>query len=78
MTIWVLGLTLGTQLVYPILYEPLIHGGPLLPVATAILVARNAAMAWFTVTLARLVWRTLRRTTDSRAHRRREIRGSRP
>ncbi len=76
--IWVLGLTLGTQLVYPILYEPLIHGGPLLPVATAILVARNAAMAWFTVTLARLVWRTLRRTTDSRAHRRREIRGSRP
>ncbi len=71
---WVLGLTLGTQLVYPILYEPLVHGGSLLIPATLVLVARNVAMVWFTAWLVRLVWRTLHRTGSSRADRRRGVR----
>ena len=36
----VLGLTLVTQLVYPILYQPLVHGGSLLLLATIVLVRR--------------------------------------
>lgn len=78
LTFWVLGLTLGTQLVYPVLYEPLIHGGRWLLLATGVLVARNVAVLVFTVVLARVVWQTLRRSRSSRAHRRRRLRGRRP
>ena len=71
LTYWVLGLTLATQLVYPVLYEPLVHGGPWMAVATVILVLRNLAMVVFLVRLVLLVGRTLRRGQTSRAARRR-------
>ncbi len=74
LTYWVLGLTLATQLVYPVLYEPLIHLGGWMPVATAVLVLRNVGMACFTVWLSLLVRRTLRRGQDNRAARRRSQR----
>jgi hypothetical protein len=60
LTIWVLSLTLVTQLVYPILYQPLVHGGALLMLATVVLVLRNLALVAFLVWLAALVWRMLR------------------
>ena len=61
LTVWVLGLTLVTQLVYPILYSPLVHGGALLPLATGVLVVRNIALVGFLVWLSLLVRRTLSR-----------------
>ena len=76
LTYWVLGLTLATQLVYPVLYEPLIHLGGWMPVATAVLVLRNVAMACFVVWLSLLVRRTLRRGQETRASRRRALRAS--
>ena len=60
LTFWVLGLTLVTQLVYPILYSPLVHGGPLLLLATVVLVVRNVALVVFLIWLALLVGRMLR------------------
>ena len=78
LTFWVLGLTLATQFVYPILYEPLVHGGPLLILATIVLVLRNLAMVVFAVWLVLLVRRTLSRGQGTRADRRRAERtGSR-
>jgi hypothetical protein len=78
LTFWVLGLTLATQLVYPVLYEPLVHGGPLLILATIVLVLRNLGMVVFAVWLALLVRRTLRRGQGTRSDRRRTERsGSR-
>ncbi len=78
LTFWVLGLTLATQLVYPVLYEPLVHGGPLMLLATIVLVLRNLGMVVFVVWLALLVRRTLRRGQGTRADRRRAERtGSR-
>jgi hypothetical protein len=77
LTFWVLGLTLATQLVYPVLYEPLVHGGPLLILATTILVLRNVAMVVFLVWLSLVVRRTLLRGQDTRAARRRAGRTSR-
>lgn len=71
---WVLGLTLATQLVYPVLYQPLVHGGPFLALATVVLVLRNLGMVAFTVWLGMLVVRTLGRGVDDRAARRRELR----
>ncbi len=74
---WVLGLTLGTQLVYPILYEPLVHGDDwLMRVATAVLVVRNVAMVGFTAVLVRMVWRMLGAPVvgETRAERRRRLR----
>ena len=59
-TLGVLALTLVTQLVYPILYQPLVHGGPLLVLATLVLVVRNIALVVFLVWLALVVRRTLR------------------
>jgi hypothetical protein len=63
----VLGLTLVTQLVYPIMYPPLVHGGPLLLLATVVLVLRNVALVAFLIWMALLVGRTLRagRTTSA-------------
>ena len=63
----VLGITLVTQLVYPIMYQPLVHGGPLLMLATIVLVLRNVALVAFLIWLALLVGRTLRagRTTSA-------------
>ena len=55
----VLALTLVTQLVYPVLYQPLVHGGPLLLLATVVLVVRNLALVAFLVWLGVLVWRML-------------------
>lgn len=55
----VLALTLVTQLVYPVLYQPLVHGGPLLLLATVVLVVRNLALVVFLVWLGVLVWRML-------------------
>jgi hypothetical protein len=49
-----------TQLVYPILYQPLVHGGALLMLATIVLVIRNVALVAFLVWLALLVRRVLR------------------
>ena len=60
MTWCVLGLTLVTQLVYPILYQPLVHGGDLLLLATIVLVVRNVALVGFLVWLGLLVRRMLR------------------
>jgi hypothetical protein len=60
LTFWVLGLTLVTQLVYPILYQPLVHGGRLLVLATIVLVVRNLALVGFLVWLVLLVRRMLR------------------
>ena len=57
---FVLGLTLVTQLVYPIMYQPLVHGGPLLLLATVVLVLRNVALVAFLIWLALLVGPTLR------------------
>jgi hypothetical protein len=71
LTFWVLALTLATQLVYPVLYEPLVHGGPLLVLATIVLVLRNLGLVVFVVWLALLVRRTLRRGQGTRAERRR-------
>lgn len=67
LTFGVLGITLVTQLVYPILYSPLVHGGPLLLLVTIVLVVRNVALVVFLVWLALLVWRMLRggRTVDA-------------
>ena len=62
-------MTLTTLL--PLLYEPLVHGGPWMAVATVILVLRNLAMVVFLVRLVLLVGRTLRRGQTSRAARRR-------
>lgn len=75
---WVLGLTLATQFVYPIMYEPLVHGGWLMGPATAVLVARNLAMLVFTALLVRTVWRTLEAPTvgETRTERRRRLRRS--
>jgi hypothetical protein len=56
----VLGLTLVTQLVYPILYQPLVHGGSLLLLATIVLVVRNVALVGFLIWLGLLVRRMLR------------------
>lgn len=53
----VLALTLVTQLVYPILYEPLVKGGPLLLLATIVLVIRNIALVVFLIWLTLLVRR---------------------
>ncbi len=61
----VLGLTLVTQLVYPIMYPPLVHGGPLLLLATVVLVLRNVALVAFLIWMALLVGRTLRGRTAS-------------
>ncbi|MBI4899339.1 MAG: hypothetical protein HY829_02550 [Actinobacteria bacterium] len=55
----VLALTLVTQLVYPILYQPLIHGGPLLLLATTMLVVRNVALVVFLAWVLVLVGRML-------------------
>lgn len=78
LTYWVLGLTLATQLVYPVLYEPLVHGGRLMMLATIVLVLRNLGMVVFAVWLALMVGRTLRRGRGTRAERRRAQRmGSR-
>jgi len=60
MTWCVLGLTLVTQLVYPILYQPLVHGGDLLLLATIVLVVRNVALVGFLIWLGLLVRRMLR------------------
>jgi hypothetical protein len=60
LTFSVLSLTLVTQLVYPILYQPLVHGGALLMLATIVLVIRNVALVAFLVWLALLVRRMLR------------------
>jgi len=56
-----------TQLVYPLMYQPLVHGGPLLMLATIVLVLRNVALVAFLIWLALLVGRTLRagRTTSA-------------
>ena len=59
LTLSVLCLTLVTQLVYPILYQPLVHGGALLMLATIVLVIRNVALVVFLVWLALLVRRML-------------------
>ncbi len=56
----VLGLTLVTQLVYPILYPPLVHGGALLPLATMVLALRNVALVGFLIWLALLIRRMFR------------------
>jgi hypothetical protein len=77
LTYWVLGLTLATQLVYPVLYEPLVHGGSLLVLATIILVLRNIGMVVFLVWQILLVRRTLLRGQDTRAARRRSERTAR-
>jgi len=63
----VLGITLVTQLVYPIMYQPLVHGGPLLLLATVVLVLRNVALLAFLIWLALLVGRTLRAGRTSSA-----------
>ncbi len=59
LAVFVLALTLVTQLVYPILYQPLVHGGPLLLLATSVLVVRNVALvvflAWLVVLVVRMV-----------------------
>ncbi|HSN10810.1 MAG TPA: glycosyltransferase family 87 protein [Propionibacteriaceae bacterium] len=55
----VLALTLVTQLVYPVLYQPLVHGGPFLLLATVVLAVRNLALVAFLVWLGVLVWRML-------------------
>ena len=60
LTACVLGLTLVTQLVYPILYQPLVHGGALLLLATIVLVLRNVGLVFFLLWLAILVRRMLR------------------
>jgi hypothetical protein len=67
LTFCVLGLTLVTQLVYPILYQPLVHGGALLMLATIVLVIRNVALVGFLIWLTFLVHRMLRsgRTDDA-------------
>jgi hypothetical protein len=62
----VLGLTLVTQLVYPILYQPLVHGGSLLLLATIVLVVRNVALVGFLVWLGLLVRRMLRSSESVR------------
>ncbi|HOB06267.1 MAG TPA: glycosyltransferase family 87 protein [Propionibacteriaceae bacterium] len=76
---WILGLTLATQLVYPIMYEPLVHGGWLMGPATAVLVLRNVAMVVFTGLLLRTVWRSLGSPVigETRAERRRRLRRTR-
>lgn len=73
---WVLGLTLATQLVYPIMYEPLVHGGWLMGPATAVLVARNLAMVVFTALVTAAVWQMLGSPVigETRAERRRRLR----
>jgi hypothetical protein len=55
----VLALTLVTQLVYPVLYQPLVHGGPLLLLATTMLVIRNVALVVFLAWVLVLVGRML-------------------
>ncbi len=73
---WVLGLTLATQFVYPILYEPLVHGGWLMGPATAVLVGRNIAVVVFAGLVVRTVWRMLGAPVvgETRAERRRRLR----
>ncbi len=73
---WILGLTLATQLVYPIMYEPLVHGGWLMGAASAVLVGRNIAMVIFAVLVVGLTWRLLSSPVvdETRAERRRRLR----
>ncbi|HET7725565.1 MAG TPA: hypothetical protein VFK68_13080, partial [Propionibacteriaceae bacterium] len=65
----VLVLTLLTQLVYPLLYQPLVHGGRYLLLATVVLVVRNLALVAFLAWLGVLVWRMLRAPASPRPDR---------
>ncbi len=78
LAVWVLGLTLATQFVYPIMYEPLVHGGWLMIPATAVLLGRNVAILVFTWVLFRTTWRVLVAPAGgTRAERRRRERSGR-
>lgn len=52
MSVALLALTLLTQLVYPLGYGPLVHGGMLMGAVTLVLVVRNIGMVW-------LLWRVI-------------------
>ena len=58
-TIWVLVLTGMTQLIYPVLYPYLIANRWLTPVAVPILAARNLALAYFSIRLVILAFRSI-------------------
>lgn len=45
-----------TQLEYPVFYHPIVRGGSLLPLGTAVLVARNVLMVYLTWYAVRQVW----------------------
>lgn len=56
----VLILTGGTQLVYPLLYNPLVHGHPFLGFATVVLALRNLFLIALGAWLIRAFWPVLR------------------
>ena len=58
-TVWVLVLTGLTQLVYPVLYPYIIGVGWLSPLAVTILAVRNLALAYFSVRLIVLAFRSI-------------------
>jgi hypothetical protein len=56
---WTIGLTIATQLVYPILYWQLIHETWLTPVATVVLLLRNGGLVYFAIRLVAFVIRSI-------------------